>query len=209
MVDCGASTVFISQRFINDNNVTTHQYRNPIPLYNIDGSRNMAGEITHYADLWLKVGHHEQQQIMTIINIGTEDVIIGIDWLRKHNPDIGWSAGTLSLNQCPLTCRVGSERNPPTKPEKIPIKQKKTPKRIPTFSMIEVEEENREVQMELYAMTTAFLDVERETPEGMTINGVHIARNAQWSDADNDPKKVTLPRIYEEFAKVFSQQEAT
>ena len=38
-------------------------------------------------------------------DIGPEDVIIGLDWLRKHNPEIDWSGETVSFTRCPADCR--------------------------------------------------------------------------------------------------------
>ncbi|KAF9796773.1 hypothetical protein IEO21_10957 [Rhodonia placenta] len=38
------------------------------------------------------------------MDIGPEDVIIGLDWLCEHNPEIDWESGSLKLSQCPETC---------------------------------------------------------------------------------------------------------
>ena len=46
MVDCGATTLFISERFMKMNCVRMHPLIYPISLYNIDGSKNKAGSIT-------------------------------------------------------------------------------------------------------------------------------------------------------------------
>ncbi|OSX55685.1 hypothetical protein POSPLADRAFT_1093241, partial [Postia placenta MAD-698-R-SB12] len=36
-----------------------------------------------------------------ITDIGPEDVIVGLDWLREHNPEINWEEGSLKLSRCP------------------------------------------------------------------------------------------------------------
>ncbi|OAX31689.1 hypothetical protein K503DRAFT_703315 [Rhizopogon vinicolor AM-OR11-026] len=48
-----------------------------------------------------------------ITDIGTESVIIGIDWLRFHNPEIDWNTGRFSLSRCPIKCRSKAKRNKP------------------------------------------------------------------------------------------------
>ncbi|OSX56530.1 hypothetical protein POSPLADRAFT_1062676 [Postia placenta MAD-698-R-SB12] len=42
--------------------------------------------------------------VFTVTDIGPEDVIIGLDWLCKHNPEIDWETGSLKLSQCPEMC---------------------------------------------------------------------------------------------------------
>ena len=44
--------------------------------------------------------HVEKQVIFTVTDIGPENLIIGIDWLRKHNPEIDWKEGQFMLNYC-------------------------------------------------------------------------------------------------------------
>ena len=51
MVDCGAIALFISERFVKTNSVRTHPLVHNIPLYNIDGLKNKAGNISRFARL--------------------------------------------------------------------------------------------------------------------------------------------------------------
>ncbi|OAX30501.1 hypothetical protein K503DRAFT_705198 [Rhizopogon vinicolor AM-OR11-026] len=46
-----------------------------------------------------------------ITDLGSEDVIIGIDWLRFHNPEIDWNAGKFSLSRCPIKCLKARKRS--------------------------------------------------------------------------------------------------
>ncbi|KAG2085771.1 uncharacterized protein F5147DRAFT_549049, partial [Suillus discolor] len=63
----------------------------PIPVKNIDGSLNAAGLMTHFAELGLKIGDHvEDKAAFMVTDLGSDDIIIGIDWLRYHNPEIDW-----------------------------------------------------------------------------------------------------------------------
>ena len=69
--------------------------KHPIFLYNIDGSRNKAGTITHVAKLCLQVGNFDELVEFLITNISTEDVILGIPWLQEVNPVINWKEGKI------------------------------------------------------------------------------------------------------------------
>ena len=51
MVDCGATALFISRKFIKDNKVRMHPLPHEVPLYNINGSKNCAGSISRFAHL--------------------------------------------------------------------------------------------------------------------------------------------------------------
>jgi hypothetical protein len=49
------------------------------------------GDITGYVDLEMKLGDHKE--LMRIF--------IGHDWLKKHNPDINWESGEVTMSRCP------------------------------------------------------------------------------------------------------------
>lgn len=37
---------------------------------------------------------------------GSSNLILGLDWLRHHNPLVNWSEGRLFFIQCPSSCNV-------------------------------------------------------------------------------------------------------
>jgi predicted aspartyl protease len=100
MVDSGATNTFISQEFMQANKVRTLALRKPIPLYNVDGSHNSAGSITEYVELGVDIEGHQETIQFLVTDLGSEDVIMGITWLRKHNPSVNWKEGSLRLDTC-------------------------------------------------------------------------------------------------------------
>lgn len=78
MIDSGATGLFIHQRFIDMHRVMIHPLARAIPLHNIDGSRNQAGSITHYARLELSIGTHTERTEFLVTNIRPEDMILGL-----------------------------------------------------------------------------------------------------------------------------------
>lgn len=50
------------------------------------------------------MGNHSEEVRAAIANIGRDDLIIGIDWLRHHNPSIDWQLGTVDFLRCPVEC---------------------------------------------------------------------------------------------------------
>lgn len=78
-------------------------------MFNIDGTENKEGSITHVAVLDMVVGTHVEKVVFTVTDIGPEDVIIGLDWLRKHNPEVDWKEGSLRMSRCPERCQSQGE----------------------------------------------------------------------------------------------------
>ena len=113
MVDSGATTKFLNRRFVKDNKVTTRKLKKPIPLYNIDGSENRDGTVSEVAVLDMTIGTHRESVVFIVTDIGEEDVIIGLDWLREHNPDIDWERGSLRLSRCPMSCPAHRDASVP------------------------------------------------------------------------------------------------
>ncbi|SJL03630.1 uncharacterized protein ARMOST_06987 [Armillaria ostoyae] len=75
----------------------------PISVYNADGSRNKAGEITSYAELCLKIGDHSERIDLTVTDLSSKEIFLGHDWLVCHNPIINWAMGTITFACCHCT----------------------------------------------------------------------------------------------------------
>ena len=103
MVDCGATTLFLGNDFVKWHNLRTTLLRQPINIFNIDGTPNQAGQITHFARLALTVDNQERWTDFLVTNLGGEDIILGLPWLRKINPEVDWEKGQLSVKPQKVT----------------------------------------------------------------------------------------------------------
>jgi hypothetical protein len=99
MVDCGATALFISEKFVKENKVRTNPLDRKIRLCNIDGSENRVGSIARSARLRLQVGDSREWLDFMVTNLGPEDLVLGLPWLRKMNPAIDWREGTLEMRE--------------------------------------------------------------------------------------------------------------
>jgi hypothetical protein len=89
---------------VEDNNLPLTRHKKPITLYNIDETPNKMGSITHKAQLELEIKGHIEIIEADVADIGNEQLILGIMWLKKHNPEIDWEKKTLDFTRCPDTC---------------------------------------------------------------------------------------------------------
>jgi gag-polyprotein putative aspartyl protease len=112
LVDCGASTLFISPRLVKREKIPTKPLKKSIELRNVDLSPNKIGRVTHKVECGLKVNRHHTNETLLVAEIGEDDVIIGVDWLRRHNPDIDWRKGTIRMDRCPDDCPVTRKEKP-------------------------------------------------------------------------------------------------
>jgi len=60
------------------------------PVFNVDGTMNRHGTITHACDLMVKQGNKKVQQHFYISNLGKDRFILGYPWFRAFNPDVDW-----------------------------------------------------------------------------------------------------------------------
>ena len=97
MIDSGATALFLDHTFIKKNQIQLALLRQPINLYNIDGSPNQAGQITHFAHLKLSLDSFDKWTDFLATDLGGENVILGLPWLRKVNPHINWRQGSIHI----------------------------------------------------------------------------------------------------------------
>ena len=97
MIDSGATALFIHKDFCKRKNILTVPLKKEIALYNIDGTRNTAGSITYVAKLTLTVGTSSSQETFLVMNVGPEDVILGLplSWNDRCRPTFCLSLGSL------------------------------------------------------------------------------------------------------------------
>ena len=81
MVNSGATSLFIDHKFASQHQMLKEPLENLIRLFDIDGSLNEAGSITHKVRLTLKVGQDQKKFDFFLTSLGPEKVILGLPWL--------------------------------------------------------------------------------------------------------------------------------
>jgi predicted aspartyl protease len=108
MVDCGATENFIDERYAKQNNIPLRRKAIPHRVLAVDGWEVANGLVTHDALVDLTINNHYETIRLHCITIGNSPIIVGLPWLRKHNPNIDWKEGrvTFDLPKCVKECLV-------------------------------------------------------------------------------------------------------
>ena len=96
LLDCGARGIFLDQNFTWKHNLRTTKLEQLIRPRNVDGTNNKQGTIRYYTDLYIKIGDRTFLERFYITGLGNQKIILGLPWLRKHNPEIDWEKGTVT-----------------------------------------------------------------------------------------------------------------
>ena len=95
LLDSGATENFLDRRTVARLKLATQQLKDPRLVYNVDGSNNKAGQITHECRLKLNYRDKELEQRFFVSDLGTDRALLGYPFLREFNPNIDWAKGRL------------------------------------------------------------------------------------------------------------------
>lgn len=97
LIDSGAEGIFLDRKFAAANKIPRQELSGTVPVYNVDGTENSSGGITHITALEMQAQTHKENLRFYITDLGGSDVILGLPWLEKHNPDIDWRSKEVSF----------------------------------------------------------------------------------------------------------------
>ena len=191
LVDSGATGSFVHCDFIEKSGWNTRELEHPLTVINVDGTPNSAGRITHAIDLLVTFGEHQERMAFGIVDLGKTQVVLGHDWLKRHNPDVDWIAGKVHLTRCPPTCRQARKSLPALLDRKDIEEELSLPESEPEITvrrMMVDEDDDRLFYTRIYATETISQRLYREaTPE------------------EEMRRAGLIPDEYREFASVFEK----
>ena len=104
LLDCGATGSLINRDFVRSKGMNTRTLSHNILVFNVDGSPNEAEQISEVVDVVLCYKTHSERMLLAISRLGKQNLILGYDWLKDHNPKIDWEKGEVEMTHCPLCC---------------------------------------------------------------------------------------------------------
>jgi hypothetical protein len=230
LVDSGVTSFSINQTFVAQHNIHVVKKSTPIPVEVIDGRTIASGAITHETTfLELRNGKHVEKIILNIISTPHHPVILGLPWIKAHNPIIDWRSRTLTFNtQWCTSQEPPAQKNTLSSSAKNPVV--KNPKRVGTnSSLVKSIMSSLAVKNPLVARTKPCLvenlvenPAQKTNPVRIFVDGAvpfyRAAKNLQVfaihvnptnnKNPQSEPKLVKLPEKYKDFVDVFEKNKA-
>jgi predicted aspartyl protease len=97
LVDCGATSLFVDAGWVQANGIPTRSLSAPVAVYNVDGTLNEAGAIREVVMVILQYGEHKERATFAVTKLGGQDMLLGLTWLRQHNPEIDWRSEEVQM----------------------------------------------------------------------------------------------------------------
>ncbi len=128
LVDSGCSARgFADRELLRSRNI--HTLRLPKPRLVLLADGKAAGNITDYAMLDIAVGNHTETCVFFVTTLAADNpIILGLPWLRRHNPTIDWRTLSMTFQSpyclqhcCPAPCAAITIPSPTREPHDITI----------------------------------------------------------------------------------------
>jgi len=107
LLDSGVTGSFIDRDFVRSKGINTRTLSRNIPVFNVNGSPNEAGQISEVVDVLLRYKTHSERMLLAVSGLGKQSLILGYNWLKDHNPKVDWEKGEVKMTHCPLQCKGG------------------------------------------------------------------------------------------------------
>jgi len=91
----GATKNFINHTTVIKLHLEMKKLPYPCPVFNVDGTLNWHGTITHACNLLVTKGNKQEQQRFFVTNLGQDWLLFGYPWFKAFKPEIDWENGTL------------------------------------------------------------------------------------------------------------------
>jgi hypothetical protein len=210
MVDCGATENFIDRNYAEQIGIPLDKKIVPWRVLAVDGREIASGPVTHDTTIKLTINNHHETIKLHCITIGNSPIIVGLPWLKKHNPNINWKMGrvTFDSDKCIRTCL---EKSPHVKtiPKNTMIQQYHR-----QLTQDTAETKNGTTEEEEYEDTLDGFTM--EDGEILQIN-IHDNFHEEEGRPHKDTEKVTtttkqnpkniMPKEYHDYLPVFEEKE--
>jgi hypothetical protein len=106
LVNSGATDNFINPKLLRRMKIGQVPLQRTQTIWNIDGTHNKVGSITHYVDLQIRAGTKVQDMKFLVTDIREDKIILRYPWLAAFQPKINWKAAVLDESMQPLIIKT-------------------------------------------------------------------------------------------------------
>ena len=93
LIDTGAEAIIINSKLVDQYNLPTVRLPRALTFRNADDSVNKKGNITHRVEGKLRIKNQRLPTRWYVADLGRDDIILGMPWIRRYNPNIDWQSG--------------------------------------------------------------------------------------------------------------------
>jgi hypothetical protein len=95
LLDTGATESFIDHESVLRLKLGTQKLPITRPIYNVDGTKNQCGSITHVCHLLVRKGNKKETVPFYVTDLGNDRFIFGYPWCQDFKPEIDWENSLL------------------------------------------------------------------------------------------------------------------
>jgi hypothetical protein len=106
LLDSGATENFMSLEYAKYLHLPIKILPQPRKLFNVDRTRNRAGDLKYYVDLNTRTGSKNTNLRYFLTDLGDHKVILGYPWFATAQPKIDWARGWIDHSQLPIVLRA-------------------------------------------------------------------------------------------------------
>ena len=184
LVDLGATDNFIHPKLLKRLGLGSQPLERPRKIWNIDGTTNKAGVLTHCVDLEVRTGGRQEIMKFLVTDLGGEDLILGYPWLSTFEPKFRWRDALIDTSFLPIIIRSVDWRR---------LRVKPVIARIIKGRRIQIRQQRRK--------EVIFQDLERES----SLKGISTELSRE---AGKFTQEVEVPQEYQRHMNIFDPVES-
>jgi len=100
LLDSGATGLVMSEKFVRRHKFKRTKLERPVYMRNVDGMLNYVRPIVDMVEVKIFFKGHKERTSIDVIEGQRWSVILGMPWLRRHNPEIDWKTGEVKMTRC-------------------------------------------------------------------------------------------------------------
>jgi len=108
MLDSGSAGNFIHPIEVKRLGLAPLPREQPLAVTHVLGGK--VGQVTQQVKCIIDIGDHSEEITLDVVPIGTHAVILGLPWLRVHQPYVAWQENTVTFpsKYCEENCKGDS-----------------------------------------------------------------------------------------------------
>src|SRR6266702_1701412 len=207
LIDSGATDNFICKNLLQRLKIATLPIEVPLKIWNVDGTHNQDGKITHFTDLQVRTGADTKILRFLLTNLGRDEVILGYPWLTAFKPEIHWKDATLDKQYQPVvisSINPGETRVSSAITEDEWAMMNEDPEEVPYLAIRRIHSCTQEPERVGQEVSS-----EMESKE-MTLRRTTVA--SELAQLAMDKRKRTyeemVPEEYRKYQKIFNKEQS-